>query len=340
MEVEVKESVLMCNYTTLKVGGEARYFVVLNSKDEVEMAGRFAKQTALPFLVLGSGSNILFSDNGYHGIVFHNQIKGRQYTEDDNDQVTLVCQAGEILDEVIADTVDRGFWGLENLSAIPGTVGAVPVQNVGAYGVEVSDLITFVETYDVTSGVWRKFTRDECRFGYRDSFFKTSEGRNHIIVAVHFNLQKKPVPKISYADLVNYFSDREITQSAIRKVVVEIRSNKFPDWHETGTAGSFFKNPIISTEDSEVLLNKYPNLPIYKTSDSKVKISLGYILDKICNLKGYRKGDVALFDKQALVLINLGSQNAAEIKSFSEDIIKKVYNKTGVTIIPEVNIIE
>jgi UDP-N-acetylmuramate dehydrogenase len=337
MTAVIREWVPMYTYTTLRVGGKARYFITVESEEDIEKAGQFAKQTDLPFLVLGGGSNMLIDDEGYSGIVIFNKMKGREYIKNKDGSTTLICQAGEVLDEVIDDTVTKGYWGLENLSAIPGTVGAVPVQNVGAYGVEVSELIEYVETYHVPTNTKSLLKNIDCGFGYRDSFFKSNKGKEYIITSVHFRLNNISNPKIGYSDLKKYFTDNNPEQLDIRKAIIDIRSKKFPDWHEVGTAGSFFKNPIITKEEAVKLLDIYPDLPTYNTDNGRVKISLGYVLDKICNLKGYRKGDVALFSNQALVLVNYGNRNADEIKNFSDQIIKKVFDETKIIIIPEVN---
>lgn len=330
----------MHTYTTLRVGGLAKYFVTVSSIEDVEKAGLFVNQTDLPFLVLGGGSNLLINDDGYKGIVIHNQLKGREYIEHDNDSVTLICQAGEILDEVIQDTVERGYWGLENLSSIPGTVGATPVQNVGAYGVEVSDCIEYVETYHVPTSTKNNFKKTECNFGYRDSFFKTEIGKKYIITAIHFHLQKKSNTKIFYKDLNKKFFNTVPSQSEIRNEIISIRSEKFPDWKVVGTAGSFFKNPIVSKKEAEALQVVYPELPMYDVDSESVKISLGYALDKICNLKGYQLKNVGLFSNQALVLVNYGNKNAEEIKNFSELVAEKIYKETKIIIMPEVNFID
>lgn len=340
MTFTVRENVPLSQYTTLKVGGRARYFIEVKTMEDLEKAGQFASQTALPFLVLGGGSNLLISDHGFSGVVIFNQMKGREYKDNGDRTSILSVQAGEVFDEVIADTVSRGLWGLENLSSIPGTVGATPIQNVGAYGVEVSELIIAVETYHLLTGIKKVFEKSECNFGYRDSFFKTTEGKGYVITAVHFKLSTIPAPKIKYADLAKRFNEIKPNQLEIREAIVDIRSKKFPDWHLVGTAGSFFKNPIISLAESEILSSFYPDLPIYKTEDGMAKISLGYVLDKICNLKGYREGDVQLYTEQALVLVNYGSENADEIKKFAEKITKIVFDKTKIIITPEVCFID
>lgn len=336
MTLVVKEQVPLYQYTTLKVGGVAKYFIEVNSMEDLEKAGQFAKQTALPFLVIGGGSNLLVSNKGYDGVVIYNQLKGREFISNSDGNTTLICQAGEILDEVVAECVGRNLWGLENLSSIPGTVGATPVQNVGAYGVEVADIIVGVDTYNVENNSKIFLSRRDCKFGYRDSFFKKAEGKNYIITAVHFRLENKSNPKINYTDLLKYFVNHNPTQSEIRNAIINIRAKKFPNWREVGTAGSFFKNPIITKNEAEILLVRFPELPTYETADGQIKVSLGYILDKVCNLKGYREGSVGLYSEQALVLVNYKEQNSDEIKNFVDKIIEKVFAKTKIKITPEV----
>lgn len=338
MSLKIEENVSLAKFTTLQVGGAARYLVRVGSVEEVKEAAIFAQQKSLPLLCLGSASNVLIDDKGYEGVVIINQLKGRLYEEQD-ETIQLVCGSGEILDEVVADVVAKGYWGLENLSAIPGTVGATPVQNVGAYGVEVGELITKVETINLVDGSEKIFSNQECAFGYRDSFFKTSVGKKFFITKVHFVLQKKDNPKIEYKDLQKYFSDTTPTLSEIRKAVVTIRSEKFPDWTKVGTAGSFFKNPIIDSGMADKLAALYPELPVYKIDAQTVKIPLGYVLDKICGLRGYKEGVVGLYQNQALVLVNYGDATATQVKNFATEIRDKVFLKTNISIEPEVTFV-
>lgn len=339
MAIDIHKNVSMRTYTTLKTGGVARFVVEVKNVEEVGEVGRFAKQNALPLLVLGGGSNVLVEDDGFSGVVVLNRLKGRKYIDNGDDTVTLVCHSGEILDEVVADTVERGLWGMENLSAIPGTVGATPVQNVGAYGVEVSDFILQVETIFLLDGSRKIFSHSECDFGYRESFFKTDLGKNYFITAVHMKLKKIPNPILSYADLVEKFSDVTPSIQEVRDSIISVRSKKFPDWKVVGTAGSFFKNPIITSMQSEALHALYPDIPQYEIGGGMVKIPLGYVLDKVCGLKGYRVGGVGLFTEQALVLVNYGDATATEIKLFVNDIQQKVFEKTKINIFPEVRFI-
>lgn len=316
-------------YTTLGVGGVADYVCEVNTEDELKAALLFAKQTATPPLILGGGSNVVLSDKGYRGVVIINRIGGYTY-QPHQDGVLLVCGAGEMFDDVIADTVSCGYWGLENLSAIPGSVGATPIQNVGAYGVEVSQLIESVTAIHADTGESKIFSNAACQFGYRDSFFKTIEGQVWVVVAVAFLLRKNPTANLSYADLQR-LGNKNPTVQEVRDEIISIRANKFPDWHSVGTVGSFFKNPVISTSRYEVLANNYPGLPGHPVSGG-VKISLGWVLDHVCKQRGVFKGSVGLYEKQALVLVAHTGATTAEVVSFSEKISSEVQQLTGITI--------
>ncbi len=332
----IQEKINLSAHTTLQTGGVAEYFGTVNTVGDLGELKDFADTKNLPMLFLGSGSNVLIADNGFAGLVVNNQLKGIEFKENETSGVSVVCGSGELLDDVIAETVRLGYFGLENLSAIPGTIGAAPVQNVGAYGVEMSELISSVEAYDFNSGETKKFTASECVFGYRDSFFKTPLGKKYFITSVTLNLKKDFTLNLSYPDLKNRFEGETPSLEDVRKAVMEIRSKKFPDWRQVGTAGSFFKNPIIGIEQAKELKEKFPEMPQYQVSDELVKIPLGYVLDKLCGLKGFREGNVGLYQEQALVLVNYGGANSREIKNFAATIAEKVFQKTNIAIEPEV----
>jgi len=340
MTLRIEENISLAAHTTLHIGGVARYFVEVGTVEEVKEAARFAEQNALPLLVIGGGSNMLVADEGFAGLVILNRLAGREYHVVGDGTVELVCQSGEMLDTVVADSVAKGYWGLENLSAIPGTVGATPVQNVGAYGVEVSQLISQVAVYNLVTGESEIFSNDECDFAYRESFFKKEIGKNYFITAVHFILREDATPKIGYVDLQKKFGGTTPTLAEVREEVIKIRSQKFPDWHVLGTAGSFFKNPTIPRYEADRLHALYPELPQYEAGPGMVKISLGYVLDKLCGLKGYTKGNVGLYEAQALVLVNHGGATASEIKKFAMHIADLVFVKTKIVITPEVQFIK
>jgi len=335
--MEINENVELAPYTTLKVGGVARYFVEVTSVDDLEQVRQFAMQTDVPVLILGHGSNVLISDKGYSGVVVINKILDKQYIPDSKDASRATFGSGENWDEVVADTVSKRLWGLENLSHIPGTVGATPVQNVGAYGVEVSDKIVSVEAYSMETGEYKNFTSQECNFGYRDSYFKTEAGRSWCITSVTFLLSTDISSAVlDYADLRTFSQQKkDFTQLELRNEIIKIRSEKFPDWQSVGTAGSFFKNPIIPQTHLDKLLTQYPQLPHFVQPDGNYKVSLGWIIDKVCGLRGYYDGDVCLSEHQALVLLNRGS-SAVAVEAFVAHVQTVVYQKTRITIEPEV----
>jgi UDP-N-acetylmuramate dehydrogenase len=236
--------------------------------------------------------------------------------------------------------VSHGYWGLENLAAIPGTVGATPIQNVGAYGVEVKDVIETVRVYDVLNQAFRNLSVAECQFGYRDSVFKHAQGLDLIVVAVTFRVSRVPKPCISYTDVALAFGDRTpVVPQEIYDAVTLIRSKKFPDWHVIGTAGSFFKNPIITTAEARALHERCTDIPLYDTDDGYVKVSLGYVLDKICGLRGYTRGGVSLYKNQALVVVATHGTSATEVMEFVDHIKSIVYEKTQLRIVCEVQYI-
>ena len=327
----------LADYTTLKVGGPAAHLVAVQSVAELESMRQWAQSMGVPVLSLGSGSNVLIPDVGYPGLVIINQIKGLVYEPAGGGAVTVTIGAGEQLDEVVADSVSRGYWGLENLSHIPGTVGAAPIQNVGAYGVELSALIEHVTAVSLSTGEVRVFANADCQFGYRDSYFKTTAGRDWFITSVVCRLSTGRSPVLTYGDL-QQLDHHTCTLGAVRAHVIAIRSTKFPDWHTVGTAGSFFKNPIISAAHCTQLQQQYSGLPAYKQADGQMKVSLGWILDKVCELRGHQVGAVGLYQAQALVLINTGD-SAAAIAAFADQISQVVFTKTRITIEPEVRFV-
>lgn len=335
MELRIEKNVPLAEYTTLHLGGVADYLVEVKSVAELKEALRFAKQYAVPPIILGGGSNVLVSDAGYRGLVIINKILGRQYKEE-SDSVTLISGAGENFDEVVSDSVSRGYWGLENLSAIPGTVGATPVQNVGAYGVEVSSLIKEVKAVHAETNEEKVFSNADCRFGYRDSFYKSEAGRKWFVTEVSFLLTQSPNPILEYGDLQDLKEKQELSPKEVRQKVVKIRSGKFPDWNKFGTAGSFFKNPIITDTQFNGLKQAYPGIPGYIMGEGKVKVSLGWILDHVCGLRGYSDHGITLYKKQALVLVIENITSATAVENFVLQVEKVVKEKTGIEIEREV----
>lgn len=331
MSIHIQQSVSLHNLTTLQVGGTAKYFTEVQTEDEVREAVAFAKQQQLPIKVLGGGSNVLVADGAIDGLVVHMCITGLSHTQE-NDQILYKVKAGEVFDDVVAHAVEQGWWGLENLSHIPGSAGATPVQNVGAYGVEIQDIVTQVRVFDVQTETFLELTPEECQFGYRNSIFKQATGKDYIVTEVTFALSTTPQPHLLYKDLQETFSSDDVSVSDIRNAIIAIRSKKFPDWKKVGTAGSFFKNPIITKEHYDNLLQTYSELPGFKLENEMVKVPLGWILDKVLALKGAQVGSVGAYEQQALVLINHGDATAEEIETFANDVVARVFEKTKIKV--------
>jgi len=342
MALRIQEHVSLKELTTMKIGGSARYFCIAATREEAAKAALFAKEKGIPVAILGSGSNILIANGEINALVLKIEIRGIEWIEEKEGSPTVlvVVGAGENWDNLIAQAVEKGFWGIENLSGIPGTVGAAPIQNIGAYGTEVKETIAWVDIFDTNTGTFRKLTNEKCQFAYRDSVFKKSEGKSFIVLSVAFLLRKDGIPNVEYKDLREKFNyqlsiikkeKKGPTLQEIREAVLEIRSRKFPDLTTCGTAGSFFKNPIVSKNQFDELKEKFPDLPGFP-SGSGVKVSLAWVLDNICNLKGYERGNVKLFEKQPIVLVQNGKATSEEVETFAKEIVEKVKKKTGIAV--------
>ena len=337
----INEFVPLADLTTMRVGGTARYFFIIKNEADVISAYSFAKENGTSFFVLGGGSNTVISDDGFAGVVMKMEMKGVHFSDEHDGAVIAVAEAGENWDTFVAMTIEHGLYGLENLSAIPGTVGAAPIQNIGAYGIEVSDTIAWVEALDPVTMSTHRFRARECHFGYRDSFFKTAEGRELIVLRAAFSLKRNGDLRIGHDDIKKYFSERKlpIELSAIRQAITDIRSAKLPDLRNIGTAGSFFKNPVISRSKADELCVRYPGALCFPVDDKNVKISAAWLIDHVGGWKGYHEGGIGVYEKHALVLVNYGTGTAAELISLAEKIIADVKNKTGIALVPEVCIV-
>ncbi len=342
--MNIQENIPLRQYTTFKIGGPARFFCSVADEGELLEAVRFAHEKALPVFILGGGSNLLISDKGFSGLVIKMDFKGIEYREESNGSnenkgtVIVSAAAGETWDDFVEQMVARGLYGVENLSAIPGMIGAVPVQNIGAYGAEASQVIKTVRILDTTSLSFKELRNAGCHFAYRDSVFKHLKGR-YIITRVDFELSKNGKVNTSYKDVADYFAAKRIAEPSleeVRKAIIDIRWNKLPDWKLWGTAGSFFKNPVISAEHFAKLRVTYPELPGYPEPDGRVKVSLGWILDKICNVKGLSRGHVSTYEKQALVIVAQPGATADEVVELTHELMKRVKEKTDIEIEAEV----
>ncbi len=318
------------------VGGSARYFFSVHTDDEVREAVRFAHAKNLPFFILGGGSNIVFSDEGFTGVVIKIEIPGIIFEE--QDEYTIVkAGAGVLWDNLVQESVTHKLWGIENLSAIPGTVGASPVQNIGAYGVEVKDIIKWVRVYDTQKNLFTILSPDECGFAYRMSIFKKSADKKFVVTKVAFRLSKNSTPNLGYGDILKYFSGRSpetISVFEMREAVVKIRGKKLPDPKILPNAGSFFKNPVISKDLYLKAQNIFPDISGYQDKYG-VKISAARLIED-CGWKGVRRKDAGVTQEHALVIANYGNASARDIKELADVITHDVFARTGIKLFREV----
>ena len=323
-------------YNTFGIDVSASRFLEYASVAELK---EYIAQGAVttPFLHIGGGSNLLFTKD-YDGLILHSRIGGIEVTAEDSQTVSLRVGAGVVWDDFVACCVEHGWYGAENLSLIPGEVGASAVQNIGAYGVEVKDLITAVETVNV-QGYGRVYSVEECEYAYRSSIFKRPENKSVFVTYVRFRLSKEERYTLDYGtirqELAKYPAP---TLPIVRKVIIEIRESKLPDPKVMGNAGSFFMNPIVAKEKLEALQRDYPRIPYYELPDGRVKIPAGWMIDH-CGWKGKSLGPAAVHDKQALVLVNRGGAKGSDIVALSDAVRASVRDKFGIDIHPEVNVI-
>ena len=323
-------------YNTFGIDVSASRFLEYASVAELK---EYIAQGAVttPFLHIGGGSNLLFTKD-YDGLILHSRIGGIEVTAEDSQTVSLRVGAGVVWDDFVACCVEHGWYGAENLSLIPGEVGASAVQNIGAYGVEVKDLITAVETVNV-QGYGRVYSVEECEYAYRSSIFKRPENKSVFVTYVRFRLSKEERYTLDYGtirqELAKYPAP---TLPIVRKVFIEIRERKLPDPKVMGNAGSFFMNPIVAKEKLEALQRDYPRIPYYELPDGRVKIPAGWMIDQ-CGWKGKSLGPAAVHDKQALVLVNRGGAKGSDIVALSDAVRASVRDKFGIDIHPEVNVI-
>ena len=294
----------------------------------------------LPWLQMGGGSNLLFTSSYYKGVILHSAIKGWSVVDEGANTVLLKVGAGVIWDELVEYAVSKGWGGMENLSLIPGEVGASAVQNIGAYGVEVKDLIVAVHALDVKTGEPRIFTNGECEYAYRHSIFKDKLRGRYIVTHVTFRLQKEPKYHLDYGNIRSELEslNETITLESVRRAVIKIRESKLPDPSVMGNAGSFFMNPIVPRAVFENICSSYPTVPFYEIDADRVKIPAGWMIEQ-CGWKGRSMGQAAVHERQALVLVNLGEASGEDIIALSNAVRRSVKETFGVEIYPEVNFI-
>jgi len=326
----VRENIALSSLTTLRIGGSARYVLECSSPQDVLEAALFIRTHKLPYMVLGEGSNVLADDGEYEGIVICMRGGTLVITGE-----TVTADAGVAWDSLVDAVAAAHLWGLENLAGIPGTVGASPVQNIGAYGMEVSQTIAWVDTINLITAAPERLSTAESAFEYRDSIFKRRP--ELVITSVTFTVSKTAQPRIEYADLQRAAHEGIplTSPTEIAAAVRTIRSKKFPDLIEVGTAGSFFKNPILTQEAFSKLQKQYPDIPTYPLQNA-IKIPLAWILDNVLSLRGYRNGPVRLFEAQPLVLVTEEGATRSDVEQMVQVIEQKVCSATEIKIEREV----
>jgi UDP-N-acetylmuramate dehydrogenase len=338
----VQENFSLKAFNTFGIDIAARYFAKFSSWEELEQLKEIVSNDALATpLILGGGSNILFTKN-FNGLVLKNEVYGIRVVTETPDHIIVEAGAGENWHEFVLHCIANNYAGLENLSLIPGTVGASPIQNIGAYGVEIKDSFHSLDAYHFHDKKLVHFTANDCAFGYRESIFKHDLKNELAILKVRFQLNKKPNLKTSYGIIEQELAKKNINNPSIKDIsdaVISIRSSKLPDPKIIGNAGSFFKNPIIPLAKYEELKHQYDTIPGYASDKPGfIKIAAGWLIDQ-CGWKGYRKADAGCHALQALVLVNYGKATGQEIIDLSNQIIASIQNKFGIDLEREVNIL-
>jgi len=327
------------NYNTFGIDAKAKYFASFRSEAELTALLKNSICKTEPLFILGGGSNILLTQD-FEGIVLANNIKGIDVISEDEQSISIEVGAGEVWHDFVLWSINQNLSGIENLALIPGLVGASPMQNIGAYGVEVKDVITRVNYIEIRSGNKKSFTNSECNFGYRNSIFKEELRGKVVITKVVYKLSKTPLKNIKYGAITEELKrlKKEPSPGNIAQAVINIRSSKLPDPKVLGNSGSFFKNPIIETSQFEEMKKEFPEMVGYTISENKTKIAAGWLIDN-AGLKGYRKADAGVHKNQALVLVNYGNATGTEIINLAKEVQQKVKEKYGISIEPEVNIL-
>ncbi len=338
--MQIQENISLKSYNTFGINATARYFAKFTSVSELDEVFNFdSSNKEVTTLVLGGGSNVLLTQD-YKGLVAINEMKGIEVINEDPDHVYIRAAAGENWHRFVVYCIENNFAGVENLSLIWGSVGAGPMQNIGAYGAEIKDVFYELEAYNIKEKKLQIFSAKDCEFGYRESIFKRKYKGQFIITSVTFRLNKKPVFNTIYGAVQQELDKmvvQELSIAAISQAVINIRQSKLPDPKEIGNAGSFFKNPAISKQQFEKLQAEFPAIVGYPGKDNTVKVAAGWLIEQ-CGWKGYRKGDAGCHAKQALVLVNYGNANGIDIYNLSTEIMHSAETKFGIILEREVNV--
>jgi len=337
--INLLENISLKSFNTFGVEAKARFFAFISTVNELREIMQLKAEKQKLF-ILGGGSNVLFTQD-VDGLVLINRTTGIERIDEDENSVTIKAGSGENWSDLVDFTVAQNLGGLENMSLIPGSVGAAPVQNIGAYGVEQKDSMLSLEAMNLETGLIRTFTHLECEFGYRYSIFKNHEKGKWFILNVSYRLLKYPQINLNYKPLKEYFSDKDASEISLKQIseaVKSIRRSKLPDPKVLGNGGSFFKNPIITKQDFLPMQKKFPTIPFYELPDGKIKLAAGWLIEQ-CGWKGRNQGQAGVHKNQALVLVNLGNAKGADILNLAKAIQADVWNKFGIKLEAEVSII-
>ena len=340
--LNIESNVSLKPYNTFGIDATARYWVDISHEEDLTTLLHLTDFVDTPKLILGGGSNVLLCHN-FDGLVVKISLQGITVVRENDDHIYLTAGAGVNWHEFVQFCVKKNYAGVENLSLIPGTVGAAPMQNIGAYGVELEQVFESLTAIHISTGEKRTFTHADCKFGYRESIFKHELKNRYIITSVTFQLDKRPTFHTRYGAIQETLTEMGIAQEnlsikAISEAVIRIRRSKLPDPGQIGNAGSFFKNPEIPKSQFDALKDQFPTLPGYPIDDNAVKVPAGWLIEQ-AGWKGYRLGDAGVHTKQALVLVNYGNATGNEILSLAGKVEESVLTKFGVTISPEVNVV-
>lgn len=339
--LNIEENINLALYATLKIPALARYFVVIKKEEEIQEAIKLASTKNLNLFILGGGSNILFSQD-LQALVIKNELKGISIVKETKDNIYLQAASGEVWSALVHYAVSRNLGGIENLFYVPGTVGAAPVQNIGAYGVELKDVFESLRAMDLKSGEIKEFSLEDCHFGYRDSIFKNEAKGRYFIISITLRLTKKPELKLDYGDIKAKLEEKNIKEPSVKEVaeiIREIRDAKLPNPTVLANAGSFFKNPEVTKAFFDKLQLEYPEIKYFPGSkEGLIKIPAGWLIEQ-AGFKGKRFGNVAMYEKQALILVNYGGASAKEVLEHVDRVQSGVEKKFGIKIEAEVNII-
>ena len=337
----IDQNISLNSYSTMRLGGKALYFTELHNKQDVEEAAWWAEEHQVPLLIIGGGSNVIFTDEGYHGLVAHNMLTGITIADEAKDTVTIDIQAGHDWDAVVAFAVERQLYGIECLSLVPGSAGATPVQNVGAYGQEIADTFVSLTAYDRDLHEWVEIHKDQCNFSYRKSIFNTTKKGRYIITSIRLALKRASQEKPLYRALQDYLDAHSIAKrdaQTIRDAVIAIRQNKLPDPKIVANNGSFFHNPLVATEQVAELLKDYPEMPHFPVNEQQEKLPAAWLIDQI-GFKGKRAHGIYVSDKQPLVLINETASSSDDLLAMRDEIIVAVKEKFDITLHQEPELI-